>query len=397
MAEMIAIARSIGMDEDAEVFTEWLKVELADWFTADTSGSLDTEKYFVYDEEWSTLLGIKESFLAHQNLNDHHFHYGYFVRAAAEICRTDPSWCSAEQFGPMIDLLIRDYAAGKEDDLFPYLRNFDPANGFSWASGNANFASGNNNESTSEAANAYGAIILYGMIMEDEDLVDKGIYLHTSSTTTYWEYWNNIDRYRNESNDYPDRGDDYDNFPADYPKITTSIIWGNGHSFSTWFSAAYAHILGIQGLPLNPLVFHVGQYADYLEEYVEVGLSESNNNLPSGLTDDEWRDIWWNLWAMTDAEAAITDFETMAPDYWPENGETKAHTYHWLYTWKELGHIKTGTGELTADDPAAVAFEKDGKMTYIVYNYSSAEKVVTFSDGTEVTASPNDFGVKIVE
>ncbi len=396
MAEIIAIARSIGMDSEADIFSNWLKTELADWFTADTNGSLDTEKYFVYDQEWSTLLGMQESFLSHQQLNDHHFHYGYFVRAAAEICRTDPTWCSDEQYGPMIELLIRDYASSKNDTMFPYLRNFDPANGFSWASGVANFANGNNNESTSEAANSYGAIVLYGMITGNEQLVEKGMYLHASSTTAYWEYWNNIDRFRNESDAYPDRGDDYDNFPAAYPRITTSIIWGNGHVFSTWFSGAYAHILGIQGLPLNPLVLHVGQYADYMQDYVALGLTESSNGKPSGLADDQWRDIWWGLWAMTDADAAMTDYVTM-PSYQPENGETKAHTYHWLHTWQALGHLKTGTGALTADHPAAVAFEKEGKTTYITYNYGSAAKEITFSDGTKVNAAPGGFTVKTVE
>jgi len=397
MAEIIALARSLGMDNEANLFTDWLKQELSDWFTANTSGSLDSEKYFVYDSEWNTLLGVKESFSTHQQLNDHHFHYGYFVRAAAELCRTDPSWCSSEQYGPMIELLIRDYAGGKNDDMFPYVRNFDPANGFSWASGSCNFISGNNNESTSEAANAYGAIVLYGLISGNNELVERGIYLHSSTSQTYWEYWNNIDRFRNHSSNYPDRGTDYDNFPEAYPKITTSIIWGNGMSFSTWFSPAYAHILGIQGLPMNPLIFHVGQYADYMKEYVLLGLSQSSNQKPSGLPDGHWRDIWWELWAMTDADAAISDYETMAGNYIPENGESKAHTYHWLYTWKELGHLQTGTGEITANYPAAVVFKKGTKKTYIVYNFDSTEKEVHFSDGEKVMANPSGFSIKAVE
>ena len=51
----------------------------------------------------------------------------------------------------MVELLIRDYAAGEDDDdLFPAYRNFDPANGFSWADGKADALQGNNNESTSK-------------------------------------------------------------------------------------------------------------------------------------------------------------------------------------------------------------------------------------------------------
>jgi endoglucanase Acf2 len=385
VAELIAITDAIGMDAEAAQLLSWLKSELADWFTAETNGSLDVMKYFVYDDEWNTLLGMEESFASHQQLNDHHFHYGYFVRAAAEICRMDIAWCGADQYGPMIELLIRDYAGGVDDPLFPYLRNFDPANGFSWASGPANFARGNNNESTSEAANSYGAIVLYGLITGQDDLVERGMYLHASTAAAYWEYWNNIDGYNNV-------GADEDNFPSGYNRITTSIIWGDGAVFSTWFSAAFAHILGIQGLPTNSLILHVGQYADYMVDYVSLGLSESTNIKPSGLPDDQWRDLWWNLWAMTDADASIADYNTVA-DYVPEAGETKAHTYHWIHTFRQLGHMVTGTGALTADYPAALAFDNNGQTSYVVYNFSGELLTVSFSDGQVVNAAPNGFTV----
>ena len=385
VAELIAIADSIGMNAEATQLLNWLKSELADWFTAETGGNLDANKYFVYDDEWNTLLGMDEAFLSHQQLNDHHFHYGYFVRAAAEICRMDIAWCGADQYGPMIELLIRDYAGDADDPMFPYLRNFDPANGFSWASGPANFARGNNNESTSEAANAYGAIVLYGLITGRADLVEKGTYLHASTAAAYWQYWNNIDGYNNV-------GAAEDNFPAGYNRITTSIIWGDGAVFSTWFSPAFAHILGIQGLPSNPLILHVGQYSDYMLDYVALGLSESNNIRPSGLPDGQWRDLWWNLWAMTDAASSIADYNTVA-DYTPEEGESKAHTYHWIHTFANLGHLRTGTGALTADYPAALAFDNNGLTTYVVYNFSGQVMAVTYSDGQTVNAAPYGFTV----
>jgi endoglucanase Acf2 len=385
VSELVAIADALDLQTRKQQLLDWLKAELEDWFTAETDGNLDTQKYFVYDQRWNTLLGMEESFAAHQQLNDHHFHYGYFVRAAAEICRHEPQWCSADQYGPMVELLIRDYAGDRDDPLFPYLRHFDPANGFSWASGNVNFARGNNNESTSEAANAYGAMVLYGLITGNQALTDRGIYLHASTAAAYWQYWNNIDGY--QSND-----SDQNNFPSGYNNITTSIVWGDGAVFSTWFSAAYAHILGIQGLPTNALNLHIGVYADYLEDYVEVGLSESSNGKPSGLIDDQWRDIWWNIWAMANADASISDYQSVA-SYEPEAGETKAHTYHWIHTFRELGNMAMGTGTLTADYPAAVAFENEGVMTYVVYNYDSVQRTVRFSDGTEVVAEPNAFAV----
>jgi endo-1,3(4)-beta-glucanase len=388
VAELAAIARSIGMTTEANQMIAWLKAELQDWFRANTTGALDTTKYFAYDSNWNTLLGFDESFGAQQQLNDHHFHYGYFVRAAAEICRVDAGWCGSTQYGPMVELLIRDYAAGRDDAMFPYLRNFDPAYGFSWASGHANFALGNNNESTSEAANAYGAIILYGMITGNNALTERGMYLHASSTAAYWEYWNNIDRYKG-------LGGDYDNFTSTYTKPTTSIIWGNGHVFSTWFSGAYAHILGIQGLPLSPLVLHIGQYPAYLTNYVTLGLSESSNGKPSGLPNGQWRDVWWNIWSMTNGQAAVDDMLAYGlNNLIPEEGETKAHTYHWVYTLKQLGHLATGTGALTANHPAAVAFNKNGVLTYIAYNFGCSAINVAYSDGTNFSVPAKGYALK---
>ncbi len=385
VAELIAITEQAGLTEQHAQLLAWLKDELANWFTAGSDDTLDIDQYFAYDDEWNTLLAMEESFASHQQLNDHHFHYGYLVRAAAEVCRNEPTWCGDDQYGPMVELLIRDYAAGRDDPMFPYVRHFDPANGFSWASGKVNFVRGNNNESTSEAANAYGAMVLYGLITGKNDIVERGMYLHASTAASYWEYWNNLDGYLGT-------GADFDNFPPGYEWLSTSIVWGDGAVFSTWFSAAYAHILGIQGLPSNPLIMHVGLYSDYMSEYVALGLSESSNGKPSGLVDDQWRDLWWNLWAMVDADDALTDYESVS-SYNPEAGESKAHTYHWLHNMRALGQIQTGKGSISADYPAAMVFDKAGVKSYVVYNFSETAITVSFSDGVSVNAAPGQFTV----
>lgn len=386
VAELALLAREEGLEAEANRLIDWLKSELEDWFTADPA---EQARYFVYDDRWNTVLGVHESFGTHQALNDHHFHYGYFVRAAAEICRVDPGWCAKDRWGPMVELLIRDFAAGRDDPQFPYLRYFDPALGFSWASGAANYLLGNNNESTSEAATAYGAVVLYGLVTEQPELVERGVYLHASTAAAFWEYWNDIDGYR-------ERPAIYRNFPDAYDKLTTSIVWGAGHVFTTWFSEAHAHILGIQGLPLSPLVLHLGQYPDYLADYVTLGLSESGNGKPSGLIDGHWRDIWWNIWAMTDAEAALADMTETGFEYAPEEGETRAHTYQWVHAWTELGHLRSGAGQVTADYPAAVVFESGAQTTYLAYNFGDTERIVSFSDGVRLKVAPGAFGVRKV-
>ena len=53
--------KSIGLTSEANQLTVWLKSELEDWFTAETDGVLDEQRYFVYDDTWDTLLGVEEA------------------------------------------------------------------------------------------------------------------------------------------------------------------------------------------------------------------------------------------------------------------------------------------------------------------------------------------------
>ena len=65
--------------------------------------------------DWGTLIGYPASYGSDVELNDHHFHYGYFIRAAAEVARRDPAWAEDENWGGMVKLLIRDIASTDRD------------------------------------------------------------------------------------------------------------------------------------------------------------------------------------------------------------------------------------------------------------------------------------------
>jgi endo-1,3(4)-beta-glucanase len=79
----------------------------------------------------------------------------------------------------------------------------------------------------------------------------------------------------------------------------------------------------------------------------------------------------------------------------PEQGESKAHTYHWINTFNQLGTMSTGLGTLTADSPSAMAFTKNGQTHYVVYNFGTTPLTVTYSDGMQVTAGANQFGIVV--
>ena len=48
------------------------------------------------------------------NINDHHFHWGYFIHAAAFMEQFQPGW--SDQWGDMINLLVRDAASSDRND-----------------------------------------------------------------------------------------------------------------------------------------------------------------------------------------------------------------------------------------------------------------------------------------
>jgi endoglucanase Acf2 len=137
-------------DKTAKVLLDRARRRLENWFTAtNSSGAAKQSGVFYYDDLWGTVIGFPASYGSDNELNDHHFHYGYFIRAAAAVALRDREWAGNQQWGGMVRLLIRDIAnADRADAQFPFLRNFDPYAGHSWASGHAKFADGNNNESS---------------------------------------------------------------------------------------------------------------------------------------------------------------------------------------------------------------------------------------------------------
>src|SRR5690606_38348912 len=110
---------------------EQIRSVLTDWFTASPG---ETERLFAYNENWGTLVGFPAGYGSDRELNDHHFHYGYFIVAAATLARFDPGWASDQQYGGMVDHLIADANNfDRSDQRYPYLRDFDIYAGHDWA------------------------------------------------------------------------------------------------------------------------------------------------------------------------------------------------------------------------------------------------------------------------
>ena len=132
-ARIAEIADLVGETATRDKALTAMKRTLENWLTA-SSG--ENDHLFYYDQNWGTLIGYDASYGSDQELNDHHFHYGYFIAAAATVAKFDPNWAKSSQYGGMIDLLIRDANNyDRDDNRFPYLRDFDIYAGHDWASG----------------------------------------------------------------------------------------------------------------------------------------------------------------------------------------------------------------------------------------------------------------------
>ncbi|MGA2498477.1 MAG: glycosyl hydrolase [Tepidisphaeraceae bacterium] len=366
-ATLAGIADVYGETASAAALRKRIADRLAQWLTAaDVSSQPKRTGLFAYEPRWGTLIGLPPSFGSNDELNDHHFHYGYFLIAAAEAIRGDAEFASPGQFGPMLKLLVRDVASpDRADTLFPFLRNFDPYAGHSWASGHARFGDGNNNESSSEAMNAWTGLILLGQYTNDTALRDLGIYLYTTEMHAIQEYWFNVHG---------------DNFPATYPASVVTMVWGGKGANGTWFSGKPEMVHGINFLPIQGGSLYLGLYPEYVTKNYGALLKET-----SGRPLEDWVDILWMYHATAEPAAAMKDLEASGGNHKSEGGNSAANTLHWIATLNVLG---TPDRSVTADWPLYAVLRKGQTKKHVACNPTQQEISVRFSDGVELRVAP---------
>ena len=363
IAQVVRIAEQIGNTSARDYFLNSLKSRLENWLTASTG---ETSSLFYHNDNWGTLIGYPTSFGSDSQLNDHHFHWAYFIMAAATVAQYDQSWASESSWGGMVNMLIRDVAAWERDDpLFPFLRCYDIYAGHSWASGNGASADGNNQESSSESMNFSAATALWGAATGNDIIRDLGIFLYTNEMHAIEQYWFDVDEQV---------------FPEEFDHNCLGIVWGTKGVHSTWFSGEPEMIHGINFLPVTAASLYLGRdpgyvLANYYEMVDENGGAENN-----------WYDIMWEFLALADPDLAITKFNNYS-DYPVEGGETRAHTYHWLHNLRSMGEVDL---TVTANVPNYAVFLNGNVRTYVAYNPGNTRLTVQFSDGGSIEVAPGE-------
>lgn len=372
IAQLHALSRELGLDAEAGALEARLRTQLESWFDArHAPADPSTAGSFYYDPRWGALLGYPSSYGLSDALNDHHFQYGYFLRAAAELGRSEPAWLGPDAYGPFVDLIVRDIASSRRDDpAFPFLRNFDPYAGHSWASGDGVSGDGNNQESSSEALAAWAALILLGEIRGDRALRDTGIYLYASELAAVEAYWFDVER---------------QNHPADYPHPVVPLIWGGKGAYATWFSQEPEALQGINWLPFHGGSFYLGRYPEFAERSYDALLAARG-----GSHWKMWSDLVVMYRALTDPADAERQWHDGVSSLEPEAGNSRSNTALWLSTFRNAGRVDRS---VSADTPLYAAFRAGEHRTYVAYNARGIKRTVHFSDGASLEAEPGAFGV----
>ena len=362
LATLIPIAEIYGLPQ-AEELRRNVQANVENWLTAvEPSGQPKTSRLFCYNSNWGTLIGSPSSYGSDKELNDHHFHYGYLLKAAAEVARHDPAWAQTNRWGGMVDLVIRDFASpDRNDPMFPFLRNLDPYAGHTWASGHSQFGDGNNNESSSEAMNAWTSLILWGEATGRTALRDLGVWLYTTEMQAIQEYWFDVTG---------------ENHPPSFTPSVMTMMWGGKGANETWFTADPQLVHGINWLPMHGGSLYLGHFPDYAAKNYQALVTEHKSDRWNN-----WPDLIWMYRALSDSADAIRLFEAASPTLKLEDGNSWTNARHWIYNLHKLGQPDP---TITASEPLTTVFRQGNKRTYVVYNLRDSTRTVRFSDGQEV-------------
>ncbi|WP_235775546.1 MULTISPECIES: discoidin domain-containing protein [Paenibacillus] len=355
LAMGVLIADQIGDTAYKNLFLSRMKTILSDWYTY-TPG--ETDYYFDYNTDWGTLIYKNSEFGANSGITDHHFTYGYYVFASAVLATYDSGF--RDEYSGMVEQLIRDYAnPSKNDPLYPFLRNFDPYEGHSWAGGYADNDDGNNQEAAGESLFGWVGEYMWSQLTGNTAYRDTAIMGFTTELSAVEQYWFNYDG---------------DNWLPEFNHKSLGQVYGASNFFGTFFNGNPVYVYGIHWLPTSEYLTSYGFDKDKAAGLYNGFVADN------GGPEEDWYHIVWPIQSLSDPQAVLNKWNASIM----QQNEV-FNTYWFVHSMADLGQR---TKDIWATGGAsATVYRKGNVYRALVWNPGDAPVTVSFRNAQGAAGS----------
>ncbi|KAL8251144.1 hypothetical protein R6Q59_034837 [Mikania micrantha] len=326
-ARLALIAEEIGHVDAMPKVQKYLKDTIEPWLDGTFDGN-----GFLYDKLWGGIITKQGSQDSGADFgfgiyNDHHYHIGYFLYAIAVLAKLDPVW--GRRYRPQAYALMADFMTlGRGGNTkYTRLRCFDLWKLHSWAGGLTEFADGRNQESTTEAVNAYYSAALMGLAYGDTHLVSTSsllLAMEIHAARTWWHV----------------REDDVI-YSQDFTceNRVVGVLWANKRDSGLWFGPGEWKEcrLGIQVLPLLPITEVLFSDVGFVKELVKW----ASPALGREGVGEGWKGFVYALEGVYEKDVAIEKIRKLSGH---DDGNSLSNLLWWIYSRGDDGEGYEGGG-----------------------------------------------------
>ena len=352
-----------------------------------------TAQFIQYNPTFKTTYGFPAGFGSVQNLNDHHFHFGYFLRAAAAIGRYDRAWLDGDL--PFFEELRKEVA--NYDVPIPTIRSCATSARSTATSGPmapAKTAPTRVHERSHQLL--YWSMEL-GLLLGNNEWRDMGMYMYEQEILASEQYWFNQDATLPNVVPRPPVDNDI-RYNGNWPEQFVTFrgpdngVWHTtlGGILNQRFVKRETFFGGIDAtyfihlIPMSANTLYVGRNQAWLQatwkQYLLDTGAQGNPNFQSG------NEVFMAAWQarMPDSGQGINGtgltpaLTRIARPHAFQFYGTNTMAKYWAYTNSLLGQVDAS---IVADTPAYGAFKNaGGSSSFVAYNPTEQAITVNFKN-----------------
>lgn len=314
-ARLALIAEEVCYPDVIPAIRKFLKDTIEPWMEG-TFGA----NGFLYDAKWGGIVTKQGSLDSGADFgfgvyNDHHYHLGYFIYGISVLAKIDAAW--GRKYRPQAYSMMADFMnlSRRAKSNYTRLRCFDMWKLHSWAGGLTEFADGRNQESTSEAVNAYYSAALMGLAYGDSHLVSIGSTISAFEIQAAQTWWH----VKEEDNLYPQE------FTRENRVV--GVLWANKRDSALWFAPPEWREcrLGIQLLPILPISEALFSDVYFVKQLVKWTLPA----LAREGVGEGWKGFLYALQGIYDKEGALVNIKNLNGH---DDGNSLTNLLWWIHS-----------------------------------------------------------------